>query len=315
MREQWRVRDMVGTISVLSAFSGWKALDEEELAVMKTYSEELAFVDREDGLALEGAIISPATTERKPVAVLWIHGNTSRFYDYPYVQLGREVAGLGYTFITANTHGHDVISVIWDDKGGSTPGGACWERFDEVPLDIAPWIDLAVENGAKGVVLVGHSFGANKVAYYQAVRQDPRVLGVVCASGDVRWRADAERIALAEKMEAEGREDEILPPLEVSWYRMSVKTFLARARIAQHVLTSTEQTPYIAQIACPILAFYGTEEEWCGSQADLDEMRRHATAAARVDTHLIEGADHVYWGKADRAAELIGGWIDQLLAS
>jgi alpha-beta hydrolase superfamily lysophospholipase len=251
----------------------------------------------------------------KKIAVIWIHGNTSRFYDLPYVQIGREVAELGYTFITANTHGHDVVSVIWDDKGGSTPGGACWERFDEIPLDIAPWVDLAIENGAEGVVLVGHSFGANKVAYYQAVRQDPRVLGVVSASGDVKWRADAERLALAEQMEAEGREDEVLPQLEVSWYMMSAKTFLGRARIAQHVLTSDERTPFIAQIECPILAIYGTEEEWCGTQADLDRIKAGAVASSRVDTRLIEGADHVYWGKSDRAAEAIGEWIDELMGT
>jgi dienelactone hydrolase len=304
---------MVGTISLLRTFDGWTGLDEGEAKLRKTYSEELAYVDREDGLALEGAIIRPVGVDLKRIAVIWIHGNTSRFYDLPYVQIGREVAELGYTFITANTHGHDVVSVIWDDKGGSTAGGACWERFDEIPLDIAPWVDLAIENGAEGVVLVGHSFGANKVAYYQAVRQDPRVLGVVSASGDVKWRADAERLALAEQMEAEGREDEVLPQLEVSWYMMSARTFLGRARIAQHVLTSDERSPFIAQIECPILAIYGTEEEWCGTQADLDRIKAGAVASSRVDTRLIEGADHVYWGKADRAAEAIGEWIDEIM--
>jgi pimeloyl-ACP methyl ester carboxylesterase len=303
---------MVGTISLLSAFNGWTGLDDEEMKLAKQYTEELAYVDREDGLALEGAIIRPVGVPLKKVAVVWIHGNTSRFYDLPYVQVGREMAAHGYTFITANTHGHDVVSVIWDDKGGSTPGGACWERFDEIPLDIAAWVALAVEDGAEGVVLAGHSFGANKAAYYQAMRQDPHVVGVVCASGDVKWRADAERVDMAEKMEAEGRDDEVRPQLEVSWYRMSAKTFLSRARIAQHVLTSEERTPHIAQIECPILAIYGTEEEWCGTQSDLDEIKAGAVAASRVDTRMIEGADHVYWGKADKAAEIISEWIDEV---
>ncbi|MEO5952791.1 MAG: alpha/beta fold hydrolase [Chloroflexia bacterium] len=303
---------MVGTVSLLSVFDGLKSLAEEEPKLMKSYTEELAFVDREDGLALEGAIISPAGTTQKKTAVIWIHGNTSRFYDYPYVQVGREMAGLGYTFITANTHGHDIVSVIWDDKGGSTPGGACWEHFDEVTLDIAAWIDLAIGNGAESVVLVGHSFGANKVAYYQAIRQDPRIIGVVSASGDVKWRADADRVALAEQMESEGRDDEVLQQLEVSWYRMSARTFLSRARIAQHVLTSDERAPFIAQIECPILAFYGTEEEWCGTQAELDDIQAGAVASQRVDTCLLEGADHVYWGKSDMAARVIGEWIEEI---
>jgi dienelactone hydrolase len=241
---------------------------------------------------------------------VWIHGNTSRFYDQPYMQIGREMAALGYAFITSNTHGHDVASATWEPDGG-----ACWERFEEIPVDVAAWIDVAVEEGFEGVVLVGHSFGANKVVYYQAERQDSRVLGVVSASGDIRWRATPELVALAEEMGAQGKGDEVLPQVEVPWHRMSARTFLSRARIAQHVFHSETETPYIAKVRCPILAFYGSEEEWCGSADDLDGIRDNATAASRVDTEIIEGADHVYWGKADVAARLIGGWVDELMAA
>lgn len=301
---------MEGTISLLSVYAELET-GEWISKTAKTYTEELAYVEREDGLGLEGAIISPNGTARKPLAIILIHGNTSRFYDLPYVQLGRELAQMGYTFITASTHGHDVVSVVWDSEGGSAPGGACWERFDEMPLDIAPWVDLACANGAEGVILIGHSFGASKAAYYQAVRHDPRVRGIICASADVKWQADAERMSVAEQMESEGREDEVLPALEVSWYRMSARTFLGRARIAQHVLTSQERTPHIAEVECPILAFYGTEEEWCGTQADLDNITRNA-GAAKVSTHIVEGADHVYWGRAAEVAGLIDQWADEL---
>jgi dienelactone hydrolase len=280
----------------------------------RSYTEELAFVEREDGAGLEGAVIYPASIERKAVAIIWVHGNTSRYYDLPYVQVGRELAAQGYTFVTANTHGHDVMTELWEDTNSAPAGAVCWERFDEVPMDIAPWIDLAIEEGAQQVVIVGHSFGANKVAYYQAMKQDPRVLGIVCASADVKWHADTDKVALAERMEAEGRSEEILPQLEAAWYSTSVKTFLARARIAQHVLYSDTQTPYIAHVKCPILAFYGTEEDWCGTQSDLDNIKRNATASPRVDTCLLEGADHIYWGKAAQTAGLIARWIETLAA-
>lgn len=305
---------MVSAVSVLSAFSGWRAIDvEEEAEPVRSYIEELAYVEREDGIGLEGALIHPASVESKDTAIIWVHGNTSRYYDLPYVQVGREMAALGYTFVTANTHGHDVMSELWDDLGTTPAGGICWERFDEVPMDITPWIDLAISGGAQRVVVVGHSFGANKVAYYQAVKQDPRVLGIVCASADVKWHADTDKVALAERLEAKGRAEEILPQLEAAWYRTSVQTFLARARIAQHVLASDTQTPYIAAVKCPILAFYGTEEDWCGTQSDLDNIKRNATGSPRVDTCLLEGADHIYWGKAAQTANLISGWLEELV--
>src|SRR5262245_60108336 len=158
------------------SLSSMLSIFEEERGALKSYTEELAFVDRADGLGLEGAIVGAAGGTAKPVAIIWIHGNTSRFYDQPYIQVGREMAALGYTFITSNTHGHDVTSVIWGPDGEATPGGACWERFDEIPMDVKAWVDMAIDEGFEGVVLVGHSFGANKVVYYQAEEQDSRVL-------------------------------------------------------------------------------------------------------------------------------------------
>src|SRR5256714_9457456 len=164
------------------SLSSMVSVFEEEREGSRSYTEELAFVDREDGLGLEGAIIRPTEGTTKPVAIVWIHGNTSRFYDLPYIQIGREMAALGYTFITCNTHGHDVTSIIWGSEGEVNSGGACWERFEEIPLDVGAWVDMAAEEGFKGVVLVGHSFGANKVVYYQAERQDSREIGIEAAS-------------------------------------------------------------------------------------------------------------------------------------
>jgi dienelactone hydrolase len=273
----------------------------EEQEGAKEYTEELAFVDREDGVGLEGAIIRPAGGLTKSIAIIWIHGNTSRFYDQPYLEVGREMAALGYTFITSNTHGAE-----------ESPVGVCHERFEGIPMDVAAWVNMAVEEGFEGVVLVGHSFGANKVIYYQAERQDRRVLGVVAASGDVNWKADSDYVALAEVMGAAGNEEEMLPQLDAPWCRMSAATLLGRARIAQHVFASDIQTPFIAKLTCPVLAFYGSEEEWCGGTGELATIRRNTWSSPRVDTRIIPGADHVYWGKARETARLISKWVEDL---
>jgi pimeloyl-ACP methyl ester carboxylesterase len=284
---------------------------EEEHEGRRGYTEELAFIERGDGLGLEGAIVRPRGVATKPVAVLWIHGNTSRYYDAPYMQIGRELAALGYTFITSGTHGQDVAWDMLDSEEGIREE-ACRERFEQIPLDLKAWVDMAAKEGFRGVVLVGHSFGANKVLYYQAEQQDPRVVGLVSASGDVKWRATPELLALAEEMEAEGKLDEVLPQLDAPWYRMSARTFLSRARLAQQAFDSQSGTPHLARITCPVLAFYGSEEEWCGTTCDLDTLRRNAASSARVDTAIIEGADHVYWGKASVVAGLIADWVEKL---
>jgi len=280
---------------------------------VKRYKEELVYADREDGLALEGALIRPTdASTAKDLAVICVHGNTSRFYDLSYILWGRELAAHGYPFLSVNTHGHDVVAVIWDDKGGAVPGGACWEQFDKVTLDLAAWVNFAAEQGFQRVVLLGHSFGANKVAYYQAARQDERVRGIIAASPDLKWSTSADRLALAEQKVEAGQGDFVLPPLEAPYYQMSAQTLVSRAHIAAHVFESESKAPYVASIRCPLLALYGTEEAWLGGAAELDTIKRNATSATRVETHLLEGADHVYWGREKQFAELIAGWLDNL---
>jgi dienelactone hydrolase len=74
-------------------------------------------------------------------------------------------------------------------------------------------------------------------------------------------------------------------------------------------------TPFISRITCPILAFYGSEEDWCGTDRDLDIVRHNARRAAYVDSVIIEGADHVYWGKAEAVASLMAGWVNEVRAA
>ncbi len=97
-----------------------------------------------------------------------------------------------------------------------------------------------------------------------------------------------------------------------TWYNMSVRTFLERARIAQHVFGSDTQAPYISRVQVPMLAFFGTEETWLGGRTHLEQLRQRAQQAPRFDTGMIEGGNHVYWGKHVEAAELIVGWLASL---
>ena len=279
---------------------------------MADYSEELVFVRTEDHLALEGVWIRPAAAPEggaRP-AVLWFHGNTSRFCDEPYVHLGRELAGRGLAFLTGNVRAHDMVAPIWGPGGEPVAGGAAWERFAGTRRDVAAWVDHAAGRGYARVVLAGHSFGAARVTYYQAEAADRRVAGLILASPDVRYRVQPERTARAEEWIAAGREDDLLPaPDEAPWYRLSPRTLLDRATVAQHVYSSDSRVPHLATIAVPILAFYGAEEAWLGGQPELDLIRAQAAAAPSVTTRILPGADHAYWGHAAVAADLIAGWL------
>src|SRR5206468_7152589 len=148
----------------------------------KAYSEEIVYTDTADGLGLEGAVIRPTAASTRPVAVIWVHGLTGRFYAKSSILSGRDLAAEGYTFISGNNRGHDFGARLMRKDGEAILAGGGWERFDESPHDVDAWITLAATLGFERVVLIGHSLGALKVAHYQALRQDPRVAGLIAAS-------------------------------------------------------------------------------------------------------------------------------------
>jgi pimeloyl-ACP methyl ester carboxylesterase len=294
---------------------------------MQATTEEIVYTTSEDGFLLEGLYIRPAEQRTAPPAgIVWIHGNAARFYDYPYVSIGRALAGAGFAVICANTRGHDISAYLWRaeerrprpwDSPAGMPigGGSAWDALEEASRDLAAWVDLArSELAADSVVLVGHSSGAQRVVIYQAERQDPRVAGLVLASPDLVGFMPAGQLAEAERMIADGRGMEVLPAQPFApWYRQSAQNVAGRSKVLSHMLESSQDEPAtIAQVSCPILAFYGTKE---GSAPNLfATIQARATGTASVDTRLIEDADHIYSGQESLVAQVIAGWIGDRIA-
>jgi pimeloyl-ACP methyl ester carboxylesterase len=273
------------------------------------YAEALTFVRTEDGLELEGALIRPASVPSRAV-VIWIHGGTEKFSNRHYIDIGREVARRGCTFISGNTRGHDLAAVF--SKGEDIQvAGSAWERMEEAPLDIAPWVDLATELDAGPIFLAGHSLGASKVVFYGAQRADSRLRGVIAASPVVSFASLPERLVLAQQMVAEGRGEELLPHLVGSppWNIVSAQTIAGRGPILERAFQAGGERPWIADIRCPILAFYGTNEEEASEQ--LDVIRE--AAAGLCETQLIQNADHSYVGRQREVSRQMVGWIDSQL--
>ena len=282
---------------------------------MKNCAEELVYAQTEDGLLLEGAVIRPVDVAARPLGIVMIHGLTGRFYGPMIVRLGRLLAAGGYTFVTGNNRGHDFGTTIWTLGNKMRFAGGAWERFEESPRDVGAWVDFAAGLGLAGVVLIGHSLGSLKAVYYQAQRQDPRVRGLVLASPPVRaGRAKPDLLALAEQMVAEGRGRDLLPwgIVPVGGGTLSALTYLNRARGDMDLFGAECPNPAVAQVRCPMFAFYGTDERWVGSGADLELIRRNATGSPRVDTRLFAGANHRYTDHEPEVAAAILAWLDGL---
>jgi dipeptidyl aminopeptidase/acylaminoacyl peptidase len=282
----------------------------------KTYTEELVYTHSEDGVLLAGALTRPAPGPAKPIAIIYIHGRPiSAFYPV-VIGHAREMSSHGYAVLAANTRGHDIGTWLFRQDAQPMLGGAWWEKFEECPTDLEAWVTFTVGLGFRGVVLLGHSFGALKVVYSQAQRDDPRVVGLICMSGSLRAARAMrpERVALAERMLSEGRGLDLLPWEEYGspYGTMSAQAYLSRARANLDVFGLDTPNAAISRVRCPLFLCYGTREEDVGTAADLEMIRRNAVSAGSIHTQMFEGAEHGFVGHEREVAVAIADWIDGL---
>ena len=290
---------------------------------LRKVTEELVHVRTSDGILNGGAVIAPTDQSAKPIAIIWVHGSTTNFYEPTYVRIARELAALRFTTILGNTRMHDLGNVATPQKEKRIRGGAYWGVPSEQVHDLAAWIGFAQERGFKQVVLVGHSAGAPAVQGYQAEKQDERIVGLVLASGRVQpvtTPPDADMLRQATQLVADGRGEELLRfPNRPSPSFTSAATFLDLAKDSMRTDFFGVQTPNppVTRIHCPILAWFGTKEADIGTAADLEllksSLKRLSSGPARVDTTMIQNADHMYDGEEGQVAQTIAKWADTLV--
>ena len=197
----------------------------------------------------------------------------------------------------------------------------------EEPRDIAAWIECAEANGFRRVVLVGHSAGWGAVRSYVAQVQDPRVVGLVLASGSVQpdlRTSNADQLREARRLMAIGEGDALIrdPKRDFPSYIsaatfMDIDAFLTDPAARDFFGVRTAAAA-ISRVRVPLLAFFGTRDD-VGGQADLDTIvsavARQQGGTGRVTTALIDGGDHMYTGRESQVAQVIARWAEGLAAN
>jgi pimeloyl-ACP methyl ester carboxylesterase len=286
--------------------------------------EELVYVRSSDGIINGGSVFMPPTESRKRVAIIWVHGWGVNFYYPTYVQIGRAVAARGYPLISANTRMHDLGHVAGWRKGRRIRGGGYWGLASEEVRDLATWVDFAGQRGFEKVILVGHSAGWAAVRAYQAEKRDPRVVGVVLASGAVRAetrQTDPDQLAEAKRLVAAGEGEALIrdPKRSFPSY-VSAATFLDIAKSSPEYrdffgVQPETANPGVTRIRVPLLAFFGERGD-VGGERELELLRStiaRRSNPTRVSTAMIRNADHMYTGEEAQVARVIGDWADRVV--
>lgn len=281
----------------------------------------------DDGLGLEGWLIEPV---REPIsgALIHFHGFAGNFYSNSFVNyLAKETTDRGILFLTVNTRGHDSLAEFYQKKAGGmqhTMYGSIHESFEECILDIKAWLDFLSCRGHQSVILQGHSVGALKIAYYQSVEQDERVKALFLISpSDVwgnhvqrsRWQAD---VQLANQMVENGRGSQFMPD-EAFGYPISAQAYLSycgpKAKSGIFNFYKPDD-PFVAigSIREPIYAVIGNMDETvCNDVLEcMSTLERKAIASVLCKTRIIDGASHLYIGKEQELANIVGDWLKTL---
>jgi len=288
------------------------------------YPTQIVYVRSQDEILDAGAIFNAPKDKQKPVALIWIHGWGANFYQPEYVMIGRALADRGYTTIIGNTRMHDLANVEGFRADKRLRGGGYWGIASDQTKDIAAWVEFAASLGFKRVVLVGHSAGWAAVRNYDYLTRDPRVIGLVAASGQVQPDdpLDPQMLADASRLVAADQGDQLiqLPQGQRPYPSyISAATYLDMSKVPPELADfygiRNTSSPGVAAIRCPLLVMFGTDDD-VGTANDLDviksAIRRQSSGPPRVDTVMIGHGDHMYQGQETQVAEVLSKWMSNL---
>ena len=279
---------------------------------------DLVSTNNAEGIRLDGAFFAPADGAHGlgPVdAVLLIHGSGGNFCDPTTKGMADDLRGRGYACLALNTTAHDTV---WPNAADGTNRGNAFEVLDRTRIDLRAGVDYLWKAGYRSLVLLGHSMGAVRVAYYAAVEGDERVTAVIPVS-PVRLShsyylasKDAEEFRAIMKqalhLEAEGRSQELISagfPIR--------QLFSAASYLDKHGPAERCNLVKLAQmIKIPMFVVAGSLETHTRLQDMARDLALAAVNSPKAEYVIIEEGEHSLGNRRAEASEAVSGWLASL---
>lgn len=279
---------------------------------------ELVQTTTSDGLTLDGVFLPPHSPvpDTQPIdAVLFVHGSNGNFYRSAVVSRMARLRDAGFAAAAFNTRGHDMVT---SGVQGRLNGNA-YDILDECRFDLDAAITWLSKQGYQRICILGTSLGADKVVYYQAQTQDPRIAGVI-AFGPVRLshsyflasvageehRRNYQR---AKELVESGHPDELM---HVDFPNKG-SLFSAQVYIDRHGPTERyNPVPLGDRIKCPLLILAGTGENHPRHQDCARDMYNAMRDHSSTKLVLVEGATHGFPGRDNEFVDAVLQWAGHL---
>ncbi|MBI4238811.1 MAG: DUF1749 domain-containing protein [Deltaproteobacteria bacterium] len=274
-----------------------------------------------DGVELHGFLAGG----RVRTAAIFLHGLGGNAYRSWLVSaLAAACVRRRIGFFSINTRGHDLVSTR-SQRGRRTPhNGSVYEIFTESVHDIRGAIRCLRARGVRTVYLLGHSTGANKIAY--ALQRGVRVAGVVyIAPGDdvgvQRRLLGPRRFQAMQRLAARvaRRTPHALMPVQnLGYLPISAASYLSlfgpRNRMDQFPFSHLVGDSRWRRLARPrtrAVLVLGADDEYLPVPAAAIRIF-FAQALPRIAVSVISGANHSF---RDRETELARSAVEFITAS
>jgi pimeloyl-ACP methyl ester carboxylesterase len=263
-----------------------------------------------DTHALDGLYYEPDAPARG--AAMLLHGNCMNFYTGAPRFLPPHLTRLGLAALAFNRRGHDMVATT----NSRAVSGGSFQMTKEAVADNRHAADWLKRRGFPGPIVIGHSNGG--MLAVQHVADHPETPALVLLSAHLGGKSvvplaskvgllGGDRIdaveAQARAMVAQGRGGELMV-LPGWWYVITAQSYLDYGTELPDVLALAPR------ITCPVLYIRGDKEPAHIYPAEEFAAR----AGGRCDVRIVKDCDHFYGGREDAVADIVTGWLGEVLA-
>lgn len=257
----------------------------------------------------------------KDICVICIHGMCGTIVDNYFATVwGKVLSEKNIGFIYEHNRGHSIENDIVMMDGSFKRYGCMYEIFEDCIYDIDLAIQTAKDKGYKKIILLGHSYGCNKVIYYY-YKKHPNILGIILASAPdmigshLLLEPDYKELLSEAKKNIDNSEPtKLLHKMIEDYMYMSSLTYYNWYNENSNldnlpVISNKEHWKQFETIDVPILTFSGSNEE--DYYQHLDLLKDKALNCNNFEYKIIENTGHTYKNKEKEIANLIFEWINK----
>lgn len=261
-------------------------------------------------------------SKEKDICVICIHGMCGTIIDNYFATVwGKLLSKENIGFIYEHNRGHSIENDIVMKDGSFKRCGCMYEIFEDSIYDIDLAIETAKNKGYKRIILLGHSYGCNKVIYYY-YKKHPNILGIILASAPdmvgshILAQSNEYKELLKEARENINNNEptKLLHKMIEDYMYMSSQTyynwFNENSELDNlHVISNPEHWKQFEKIDVPILTFSGSKEE--DYYLHLDLLKDKAINCKNFEYKIIDNTGHTYKTKETEIGNLIYNWISK----